>query len=121
VAKHNYVRGISAKTLRQMQKNLELCDQNYYKNRQNNHLKYFVILFQGKSRVIEVEDEHHGFFHEGSVYIVLVRTAPKIRTLLYTPSMVLLYESIMLLYFCFSHRSNGTLFFNKWKAFYDES
>jgi hypothetical protein len=27
----------------------------------------------------------------------------------------------MLLYFCFSHRSNGTLFFNKWKAFYDES
>jgi [protein-PII] uridylyltransferase len=32
VAKHNYVRGISAETLRQMQKNLELCDENYYKN-----------------------------------------------------------------------------------------
>ena len=49
VAKHNYVRGISAKTLRQMQKNLELCDQNYYKNRQNNHL--FIELLQQKQGV----------------------------------------------------------------------
>ena len=30
-----------------------------------------IWRFEGKSRVIEVEDEHHGFFHEGSVYIVL--------------------------------------------------
>ena len=30
-----------------------------------------IWRLEGKSRVIEVEDEHHGFFHEGSVYIVL--------------------------------------------------
>ncbi len=49
VAKHNYVRGISAETLRQMQKNLELCDKNYYKNRQNNRL--FIELLQQKQGV----------------------------------------------------------------------
>jgi [protein-PII] uridylyltransferase len=43
------VRGISAETLRQMQKNLELCDENYYKNRQNNRL--FIELLQQKQGV----------------------------------------------------------------------
>ncbi|CAC9443847.1 [Protein-PII] uridylyltransferase (EC 2.7.7.59) / [Protein-PII]-UMP uridylyl-removing enzyme [uncultured Gammaproteobacteria bacterium] len=46
VAKHNYVRGISADTLRQMQKDIELIDKNYYKKRQNNRL--FIELLQQK-------------------------------------------------------------------------
>jgi [protein-PII] uridylyltransferase len=44
ISKHNYVRGISAGTLRQMQDNLDLIDQNYYKKRNNNRL--FIELLQ---------------------------------------------------------------------------
>ncbi|SHN90074.1 [Protein-PII] uridylyltransferase [Bathymodiolus heckerae thiotrophic gill symbiont] len=44
IAKHNYVRGISAGTLRQMQYNLSLIDQNYHKKRNNNRL--FIELLQ---------------------------------------------------------------------------
>ncbi|WP_428087411.1 [protein-PII] uridylyltransferase [Candidatus Thioglobus sp.] len=43
-SKHNYVRGISAGTLRQMQDNLDLIDQDYYKKRNNNRL--FIELLQ---------------------------------------------------------------------------
>lgn len=32
---------------------------------------YKIIVFQGRSRVVDLEEQHHGFFHEGSVYIVL--------------------------------------------------
>ena len=49
VAKHNYVRGISANTLRQMQTDIALIDQDYYKKRQNNRL--FIELLQQKSGV----------------------------------------------------------------------
>ena len=49
VAKHNYVRGISASTLRQMQADIALIDQDYYKKRQNNRL--FIELLQQKSGV----------------------------------------------------------------------
>jgi [protein-PII] uridylyltransferase len=44
VAKHNYVRGIGAKTLRQMQANIDLIDFDYYKKRKNNRL--FIELLQ---------------------------------------------------------------------------
>ncbi|MBT3446413.1 MAG: [protein-PII] uridylyltransferase [Candidatus Thioglobus sp.] len=44
IAKHSYIRGISAGTLRQMQDNLGLVDQNYYKKRNNNRL--FIELLQ---------------------------------------------------------------------------
>ena len=44
IAKHDYVRGISAGTLRQMQDNIDLIDQNYYKKRNNNRL--FIELLQ---------------------------------------------------------------------------
>ena len=44
LAKHNYVRGISAGTLRQMQDNLNLIDQDYYKKRNNSRL--FIELLQ---------------------------------------------------------------------------
>jgi [protein-PII] uridylyltransferase len=49
VAKHNYVSGISAYTLRQMQKEIGLIDENYYKKRQNNRL--FIELLQQKQGV----------------------------------------------------------------------
>ncbi|BAS67718.1 [protein-PII] uridylyltransferase [Bathymodiolus septemdierum thioautotrophic gill symbiont] len=49
VAKHNYVTGISADTLRQMQKDIGLIDKNYYKKRQNNRL--FIELLQQKKGV----------------------------------------------------------------------
>ncbi len=49
IAKHNYVRGISAGTLRQMQLDLDLIDENYYKKRQNNRL--FIELLQQKRGV----------------------------------------------------------------------
>ena len=49
VAKHSYVRGISASTLRQMQTDIALIDQDYYKKRQNNRL--FIELLQQKSGV----------------------------------------------------------------------
>lgn len=49
ITKHNYVRGISAKTLRQMQNNLEVIDFDYYKKRQNNRL--FIKLLQQKNGV----------------------------------------------------------------------
>ncbi|WP_024792295.1 [protein-PII] uridylyltransferase [Candidatus Ruthturnera calyptogenae] len=44
IAKHNYVRGISAKTLRQMQNSISLIDFHYYKKRKNNRL--FIELLQ---------------------------------------------------------------------------
>jgi [protein-PII] uridylyltransferase len=44
IAKHSYVRGISAGTLRQMQDNLDLIDKDYYKKRNNNRL--FIELLQ---------------------------------------------------------------------------
>ncbi len=44
VAKHNYVHGIGAKTLRQMQANIDLIDFDYYKKRKNNRL--FIELLQ---------------------------------------------------------------------------
>ena len=44
IAKHHYIHGISAGTLRQMQDNLDLIDQNYYKKRNNNRL--FIELLQ---------------------------------------------------------------------------
>ena len=44
IAKHSYVRGISAGTLRQMQSSIDLINQNYYKDRNNNHL--FIELLQ---------------------------------------------------------------------------
>ncbi len=50
VAKHNYVRGIGAETLRHMQKNLDLIHDNYYKKRQNNYL--FIELLQQKKVLI---------------------------------------------------------------------
>lgn len=31
----------------------------------------YVWRLEGKSRVVEIEEHHHGFFHEGCVYIVL--------------------------------------------------
>ena len=49
IAKHNYVRGINAGTLRQMQLDLDLIDENYYKKRQNNRL--FIELLQQKRGV----------------------------------------------------------------------
>ena len=49
IAKHNYVRGINAGTLRQMQLDLDLIDKNYYKKRQNNRL--FIELLQQKRGV----------------------------------------------------------------------
>jgi len=49
IAKHNYVRGINAATLRQMQLDLDLIDENYYKKRQNNRL--FIELLQQKRGV----------------------------------------------------------------------
>ncbi|CAB5504151.1 [Protein-PII] uridylyltransferase (EC / [Protein-PII]-UMP uridylyl-removing enzyme [Bathymodiolus thermophilus thioautotrophic gill symbiont] len=49
VAKHNYVSGISADTLRQMQKDIDLIGENYYKKRQNNRL--FIELLQQKQGV----------------------------------------------------------------------
>jgi len=49
VAKHNYVSGISADTLRQMQTDIDLIDNNYYKKRQNNRL--FIELLQQKKGV----------------------------------------------------------------------
>ncbi len=49
IAKHSYVRGISAGTLRQMQLDLDLIDENYYKKRQNNRL--FIELLQQKRGV----------------------------------------------------------------------
>ncbi len=49
IAKHNYIRGISASTLRQMQLDLDLIDENYYKKRQNNRL--FIELLQQKRGV----------------------------------------------------------------------
>jgi [protein-PII] uridylyltransferase len=49
IAKHSYVRGISAGTLRQMQLDLDLIDENYYKKRQNNRL--FIELLQQKHGV----------------------------------------------------------------------
>ncbi|MEO1917277.1 MAG: [protein-PII] uridylyltransferase [Candidatus Thioglobus sp.] len=49
IAKHSYVRGINASTLRQMQLNLDLIDKNYYKKRQNNRL--FIELLQQKRGV----------------------------------------------------------------------
>ena len=49
VAKHNYVQGISADTLRQMQKDINLIDAEYYKQRQNNRL--FIELLQQKKGV----------------------------------------------------------------------
>lgn len=44
IAKHDYVQGISAGTLRQMQDNINLIDQNYYKKHNNNRL--FIELLQ---------------------------------------------------------------------------
>ncbi|WP_190600804.1 [protein-PII] uridylyltransferase [Candidatus Vesicomyidisocius sp. SY067_SCS001] len=44
IAKHNYVCGISAKTLRQMQTSINLIDCDYYKRRNNNRL--FIELLQ---------------------------------------------------------------------------
>lgn len=44
ITKHNYVSGISAGTLRQMQENLDLIDENYHKKRNNNRL--FIELLQ---------------------------------------------------------------------------
>jgi [protein-PII] uridylyltransferase len=44
LAKHNYVRGISAGTLRQMQDNIGLIDENYHKKYSNNRL--FIELLQ---------------------------------------------------------------------------
>jgi [protein-PII] uridylyltransferase len=52
VAKHNYVSGISAYTLRQMQKEIGLIDENYYKKRQNNRL--FIELLQQKQGINKV-------------------------------------------------------------------
>ncbi len=49
IAKHSYVRGINAGTLRQMQFDLDLIDENYYKKRQNNRL--FIELLQQKRGV----------------------------------------------------------------------
>lgn len=49
VAKHNYVSGISADTLRQMQHDIDLIDENYYKKRANNRL--FIELLQQKQGV----------------------------------------------------------------------
>ncbi|KAA0446193.1 MAG: [protein-PII] uridylyltransferase [Candidatus Thioglobus sp.] len=49
VAKHNYISGINANTLRQMQEDIDLIDKNYYKNRQNNRL--FIELLQQKNGV----------------------------------------------------------------------
>lgn len=49
IAKHNYVRGINAGTLRQMQLDLDLIDEDYYKKRQNNRL--FIELLQQKRGV----------------------------------------------------------------------
>ncbi|WP_241832110.1 [protein-PII] uridylyltransferase [Bathymodiolus thermophilus thioautotrophic gill symbiont] len=49
VAKYNYVSGISADTLRQMQKDIDLIGENYYKKRQNNRL--FIELLQQKQGV----------------------------------------------------------------------
>ncbi len=49
IAKHNYISGISADTLRQMQTDIDLIDNNYYKKRQNNRL--FIELLQQKKGV----------------------------------------------------------------------
>ncbi len=49
IARHSYIRGISANTLRQMQLDIELIDANFYKKRQNNRL--FIELLQQKRGV----------------------------------------------------------------------
>ncbi len=49
ISKHNYIRGISASSLRQMQFNLDIVDENYYKKRNNNRL--FIELLQQKQGV----------------------------------------------------------------------
>lgn len=49
VAKYNYVSGIGAGTLRQIQEDISLIDKDYYKNRQNNRL--FIELLQQKKGV----------------------------------------------------------------------
>ncbi len=46
IAKHSYVRGINASTLRQMQLSIDLVDSNYHKDVSNNRL--FVELLQQK-------------------------------------------------------------------------
>lgn len=48
-AKHSYVRGISASTLREMQFNLDIIDSEYHKNFNNNRL--FIELLQQKKGV----------------------------------------------------------------------
>lgn len=49
IAKNNYIRGISASTLRQMQHDIKLIDQSYHKKRVNNRL--FIELLQQKKGV----------------------------------------------------------------------
>ncbi len=49
LAKHSYVRGISAQTLRQIQQDVVLIDENYHKKRQNNRL--FIEILQQKRGV----------------------------------------------------------------------
>ncbi len=49
IAKHNYIRGISASTLRQMQFSLNIIDKDYHKKRNNNRL--FIELLQQKQGV----------------------------------------------------------------------
>ncbi len=44
IARHNYIRGIGVKTLRQMQFDIRLIDCNYYKKRHNNQI--FIELLQ---------------------------------------------------------------------------
>ncbi len=49
IAKHNYIHGIGVSTLRQMQADIEVIDENYYKKRQNNSL--FIELLQQKQGI----------------------------------------------------------------------
>jgi len=49
IARHNYVRGISAGTLRLMQFSLNIIDENYHKKRNNNRL--FIELLQQKQGI----------------------------------------------------------------------
>lgn len=49
VAKHHYVRSIGARTLRQMQADIDIIDCDYYKKRENNRL--FIELLQQKQGV----------------------------------------------------------------------
>ena len=49
ISKHSYVRGISAGTLRQMQRDIDIIDEDYYKKRKNNRL--FIELLQQKKGV----------------------------------------------------------------------